>query len=124
GDADRHTPVYACASGVVVFASRLPVWGNVIIIKHDPLYTSRVVMYSRYAHIEDMIVQVGQRVERGQQIARVGNAFGQWPYHLHFDLSPTSILESQPQHWPGRNYTTLIQNYVNPRLFIQHNRPR
>lgn len=123
GDADRHTPVYASASGVVVFASRLPVWGNVIIIKHDPLYTSRVVMYGRYAHIEDMIVQVGQRVERGQQIARVGNAFGQWAYHLHFDLSPTSILESQPQHWPGRNYTTLIQNYVNPRVFIQQNRP-
>jgi murein DD-endopeptidase MepM/ murein hydrolase activator NlpD len=123
-DADRHTPVYACASGVVVFASRLPVWGNVIVIRHDPLFSNRKVMYSRYAHVDSMVVRVGQRVSRGDQIARVGNAFGLYAYHLHFDLSPTNILESQPQHWPGRNYMDLIKHYVNPREFILGNRPR
>ena len=123
-DADRHAPVYATASGVVVFAARLPTWGNVIIVKHDPLLGSGRVMYSRSAHVEEMIVQVGERVQRGQQIARVGNAFGQWAYHLHFDLSPTSILETEPQHWPGRNYQALIANYIDPREFIEKNRPR
>jgi murein DD-endopeptidase MepM/ murein hydrolase activator NlpD len=123
-DADRHTPVYSAASGVVVFAARLPTWGNVIIIKHDPLATNRRVMYGRYAHVEDMIVRVGQRVRRGEQISRVGNAFGQWAYHLHFDLSPTTILERDPEHWPARNYSDLIANYVNPREFIEQNRPR
>src|SRR5690606_2508759 len=93
-DADRLTPVYAVASGVVTFAGRLPVWGNVIIIKHDPLKGSGKVMYSRSAHVESMNVQVGQRVQRGDQIARVGNAFGVYAYHLHFDLSPTTILET------------------------------
>lgn len=122
-DADRHTPVYAAASGVVVFASRLPVWGNVVVIRHDPLATNRKVMYGRYGHVEDINVQVGQRVARGEQIARVGNAFGQYAYHLHFDLSPTTILESQPQHWPGKDYLDLVRNYVNPRDFIAGNRP-
>ena len=122
-DADRHTPVCAVASGIVTFAGRLPVWGNVVIIKHDPLEGSRKVMYSRSAHVESMNVQVGQRVQRGEQIARVGNAFGAYAYHLHFDLSPTTILESQPQHWPGLDYNDVIKNYVDPRIFIQQNRP-
>lgn len=122
-DNDRFAPVYAVASGVVVFASRLPVWGNVIIIKHDPLKTNGKVMYSRTAHVDTMGVSVGQRVRRGEQIATVGNAFGQWAYHLHFDLSPTTILETQPQHWPGKNLQALLSNYIDPRLFIEQNRP-
>lgn len=123
-DADAHTSVYAAASGVVTFASRLKVWGNVIVIKHDPLAGSGRVMYGRYAHVEQLGVQVGQRVQRGQEIAHVGNAFGQWAYHLHFDLSPTTILESQPQHWPAKDLANLLANYVNPRDFILQNRPK
>ncbi|PJF40704.1 MAG: hypothetical protein D6737_19750 [Chloroflexi bacterium] len=122
-DADAHDPVSAAASGVVVFASRLRVWGNVIIIKHDPLVTNGVELYGRYAHVENMKVKVGDRVTRGQQIASVGNAFGQWAYHLHFDLSPTTILESNPAHWPGRNKSALDKNYIDPKQFIENNRP-
>jgi murein DD-endopeptidase MepM/ murein hydrolase activator NlpD len=123
-DADAHAPVYASASGVVTFAAQLPVWGNVIIIKHDPLSSSRMVLYGRYAHVEQMIVKVGDRVRRGQQIAKVGNAFGRYAYHLHFDLSHTTILESQPQHWPAKNLNNLLANYIDPRDFIQNNRPK
>jgi murein DD-endopeptidase MepM/ murein hydrolase activator NlpD len=123
-DADAHAPVYASASGVVTFAAKLPVWGNVIIIKHDPLASNRTVLYGRYAHVEEMIVKVGDRVRRGQQIAKVGNAFGRYAYHLHFDLSHTTILESQPQHWPAKNLNNLLANYIDPRDFIQNNRPK
>ncbi len=122
-DADAHSPVYASASGIVVFASRLPTWGNVVIIKHDPLARNGMVMYGRYAHVESMAVKVGDRVKRGQQIADVGNAFGRWAYHLHFDLSPTTILESNPSHWPAKNRDELFKHYVDPREFILNNRP-
>lgn len=124
-DADARAPVYACASGVVVFAAALPTWGNVIIIKHDPLRTDKgMVLYSRYGHVEAMTVKVGDRLKRGQQIAKVGNAFGRFAYHLHFDLSPTTILESRPEHWPARNLQNLLANYVDPKQFILANRPR
>ncbi len=122
-DADAHSPVYATASGVVTFADRLPGWGNVIVIRHDPLITTGEVMYSRYAHIENIMVQVGQRVVRGEQICKVGNADGRFAFHLHFDLSPTSVLESKPFHWPGLNREALLQNYVDPRKFIEEHRP-
>ncbi len=122
-DGDRFAPIYSAASGVVVFAGRLPTWGNVIIIKHDPLTKNGRIMYGRYAHVDRMLVSIGNRVKRGQQIATVGNAFGQWAYHLHFDLSPTTILETEPQHWPGKDQTALLQNYIDPRAFIEANRP-
>jgi murein DD-endopeptidase MepM/ murein hydrolase activator NlpD len=123
-DADAHDPVYASASGVVTFASRLPTWGNVIVIKHDPLVTDGKVLYGRYAHVEEMLVKVGDRVKRGQQIAKVGNAFGQWAYHLHFDLSPTTLLESKPGDWPAKDRTRLLKNYIDPKEFIINNRPK
>lgn len=123
-NADAHLPVYSAASGIVIYANALPVWGNVIIIKHDPIVGSGRVLYGRYAHVEEMIVQVGQRVQRGTQIAKIGNAFGRWAYHLHFDLSPTTILEVNPGHWPGKDRDALFNNYIDPREFIEANRPR
>lgn len=122
-DGDRLAPVYAVASGTVIFATQFSTWGNMIVIRHDPLATNGRVMYSRSAHVDSMQVQVGQRVRRGEQIATIGNAFGRLAYHLHFDLSPTTILETQPQHWPGRNLAGVLSNYVDPRLFIEQNRP-
>lgn len=123
-DADAHSPVVAAANGVVTFAARMPIWGNLIIIRHDPLPNSGLIMYGRYAHVENISVQVGQRVTRGQQIAKVGNAYGRYAYHLHFDLSPTTILEQKPEHWPGRSRDELLKHYVDPRDFIAGHRPR
>lgn len=123
-DGDRLAPVFATASGLVTFAGRLPIWGNVMIIKHDPLRTTRMIVYSRYGHLDTMSVTAGARVARGQQIGTVGNAFGRFAFHLHYDISPTTILEANPQHWPGRDQNAMMKNYVDPKEFILNNRPR
>lgn len=122
-DADAHSPVYAAASGLVTFADRLPGWGNVIIIRHDPLITTGQVYYARYAHVEDISVRVGDRVVRGQQISKVGNADGIFAYHLHYDISPTTILATQPWHWPRLDRASLRANYMDPLAFTRNNRP-
>lgn len=122
-DADAHSPVYAAAHGVVTFADRLPGWGKVIVIRHDPLIDNQQVVYGRYAHVEGVRVQVGQRVARGEQIASVGNAEGIYPYHLHFDISPTDILQTQPWHWPKLDRDAVLAHYVDPRQFILDHRP-
>jgi murein DD-endopeptidase MepM/ murein hydrolase activator NlpD len=123
-DADAHSPVYAAASGVVTYAGRVAGWGRIAIIRHDPLVSNGQVVYGRYAHVESLRVQSGQRVVRGEQIANVGNAEGAYPYHLHFDISPTTILESQPWHWPKLNLNNLLTNYVDPKNFIARHRPK
>lgn len=122
--ADKGMPVYSPASGVVIFASSLSVWGNVLIVRHDPLFSpTGAVLYSRFGHVQNMKVQVGQRVARGHQLCEIGDAFGRFVPHLHFDLSPTTIFETRPSDWPGTNYSRLVQNYIDPLTWIQRNRP-
>ena len=121
---DRGMAVYACASGVVTFAARLGIWGNIIIIRHDPLFVpAGAVVYSRSAHVQNMRVKVGDRVARGQRICEVSDAFGRFVPHLHFDLSPTQMLENRPGNWPKLDYNELIRHYIDPLQWIKRNRP-
>jgi hypothetical protein len=53
----------------------------------------------------------------------VGNADGKLPFHLHFDIAKTNILERQPAHWPGANKGVVLAHYVDPREFIINHRP-
>ena len=122
-DADAHSPIYAAASGVVTFAQIAPGWGRVVVIRHDPLLSSGEVVYSRYGHVEDVQIKAGDRVQRGQQIARIGNADGLFPYHLHFDISPTDRLEQEPWDDPGTDLDQLKYDYVDPKVFVEENRP-
>ncbi|HMN10744.1 MAG TPA: M23 family metallopeptidase [Bellilinea sp.] len=122
-DADRLAPVYAAASGVVTFSGiGSGTWGNMIIIRHDPLPDDTVV-WSRYAHVQSPKVAAGDRVKRGQQIATIGNSEGRFPYHLHFDMAKTPILEKNPSDWPGLSSGRLFENYIDPKEFIKAHRP-
>lgn len=122
---DRGTPVCAMAGGVVTWAARWgDVWRNIIIIQHDPL-PDGTLAYSRYAHVENIIVGVGDRVKRGQQIASVGMSGGPGGnYHLHFDVSLTDILKQKPGHWPGANKAEVLKHYVDPAKFVAAHRPK
>ena len=123
-DSDRNAPVYAPADGVVTYSAPASgTWHYLIIIRHDPLPDGTVV-WSRLAHVQNPLVREGDRVVRGQHIANVGNAGGQLPYHLHFDIAKTDILESRPGHWPGLNLDEVYRHYVDPKKFIQEHRPR
>ena len=100
------------------------VWGNLVVIRHDPLYVpSGQIIYSRYAHVQNIRVEVGDRVARGQRICEVGDAFGRFVPHLHFDLSATTILETRPSNWPTLDYDLLVANYIDPLDWIRRHRP-
>jgi murein DD-endopeptidase MepM/ murein hydrolase activator NlpD len=116
-DADRDAPVYAPSDGVVVSSGTLSVWGQIIVIRHDPLPDGTIV-WSRLAHVSNRTVKKGDRVAKGQQIARIGNADGVQPYHLHFDIVKTDVCEHNPGHWPGTNRSLVFQHYLNPKQFI------
>lgn len=135
-DADRGKPVYAVGAGVVTHAGLVynrwgqpnQAWREIVVIRH-PLPDGRDV-YSRYAHLDNLRVEVGERVRRGQQIANIGRPFEESAYpgrfHLHLDISPTEILLNDPGNWPGGSYRALQfikENYVDPLDFIRQNRP-
>ncbi len=120
---DAHAPVYAAADGVVLTASRLRgSWGNVIVVDHGVLPAGRTV-YARYGHVEAMLVSVGDAVWRGQKIAQVGQ-YAPGNYHLHFDISLTTILRDDPADWPGFDLDRVLAQYTDPLAFTKANRPR
>ena len=75
-DSDLGDPIYAVADGRVLLArDGGPGWGNVIIVLHAYLGNGgRKYVQSYYGHVETMLVQAGDEVRRGQQIATVGTA--------------------------------------------------
>jgi Peptidase family M23 len=113
GNADALAPIYGMTAGLVIFAGLLPsTWGDVIVVQYE---IDGVIIYARHAHVDSYLVSAGQQIEQGQLLGYVGNANGQLPHHLHFDLSPTNILKTTPGHWPGDNLLSLRQNYIEPR---------
>lgn len=124
GNDDIGVPVYAPASGVVTYQANIIPWGNVTIIHHDPLKgLGGLVTYTRYGHMQNVRVRVGQRVRRGEQIGEIGTGGGRYIAHLHYDVSPTTVLLTRPGDWPGRDITRLLKDYVDPLAFTRSNRP-
>lgn len=118
-DADKDSPVYAIADGLVVYAQLNTVWGignAIIVIKH--VLPDNTILWSRYAHVENIKVMVGHIVSKGEQIAQIGNAAGRYPYHLHFDIA-TIDLGASPGDWPGTDNVRLLKDYLDPLLTIQ-----
>jgi murein DD-endopeptidase MepM/ murein hydrolase activator NlpD len=85
-------PIYAAAPGVVVFAGPLTVRGDATMIDHG------WGIYTAYMHQSEILVQVGDRVEQGQLIGRVGNTGRVEGPHLHFEVLVGSV-QVNPLEW-------------------------
>ncbi|RZU21505.1 M23 family metallopeptidase [Streptomyces sp. BK239] len=82
------TKVMAAHGGIVVKAGGNgagdgPAYGNAIVIKHAN------GVYSQYAHLSRINVNVGQVVKTGQRIALSGNTGNSSGPHLHFEIRTT-----------------------------------
>lgn len=74
------TPVYATADGVVVHAGWDNGYGRLVKIRHD------FGVETRYAHLSQIRVDVGQRVSRGDRIGDMGNSGRSTGTHLHYEI--------------------------------------
>lgn len=122
GDTDLGDPIYAIGNGVVVLARDVRVgWGNVIIVRHsyrEPLEGDVVkTIDSLYGHLDSILVQEGQQVARGQQIATMGTAHGQYDAHLHFEIRKNLTVGMNRSAFP-RDF----QTYWDPTQFLNSHR--
>lgn len=92
----KGTPVMASKSGKVSYASVMGGYGKVIFVDHGN------GEQTRYAHLNEILVSVGQQVETGQIIGKVGTTGMSTGNHLHFELrvngalkDPTAIVKGQ-----------------------------
>jgi murein DD-endopeptidase MepM/ murein hydrolase activator NlpD len=74
------TPIYATADGVISYADWDSGYGRLIKIKHD------FGIETRYAHLSQIRVEVGQRVSRGDRIGDMGNSGRSTGTHLHYEV--------------------------------------
>lgn len=98
--AKEGTPVVAASAGTVVAAEWDDRHGNLVAIDHgDGLIT-------RYTHLLDYQVEVGDEVDQGQPIGRVGSTGESTGPHLHFELilkiDPTPLLNKSDRLLPKK----------------------
>lgn len=78
--ANVGTPVYATGNGTVKSAGWEGLYGKCIIIDHGFGYVTR------YAHLNQIKVRVGQKVVRGEIIGEVGTTGKSTGPHLHYEV--------------------------------------
>lgn len=78
-------PINATADGVISFAGIKPGFGNFIKIKHG--YGIETI----YAHAKNLFVKTGQKIQRGQKIASVGNTGYSTGPHVHYEVRVNAV---------------------------------
>jgi murein DD-endopeptidase MepM/ murein hydrolase activator NlpD len=77
----QGTAVHVAESGTVAYAgSELKGYGNLILVRHDNGWVTA------YAHNEQLMVKRGDKVQRGQVIAKAGRTGSVDQPQLHFEL--------------------------------------
>ena len=76
----RGTPVVAAMSGTVVKAGYNGNYGRYLILRHAEGFQTL------YAHLDQALVTVGDRIRQGQQVGEMGNTGYSSEDHLHFSI--------------------------------------
>ena len=109
--APKGTPIYAAASGVVIFVGKKGGYGNLIEIRHENN------LKTLYAHMNSFAsgMRVGKKVKQGQVIGRVGTTGLSTGPHLHFGLyrnnvpiNPLSSVKAVSKELQGKEKEAFI----------------
>jgi len=79
------TPIIAPADGIVVFAGREGGFGNMLLVDHG------YGIMTRYGHCSSVEVKKGDKVKRGDIIAKVGNTGRSTGPHLHYEVAVNGV---------------------------------
>ena len=81
-------PVTTPSDGVVVFNGVEGGYGKVLVIDHG------YGVKTRYGHLSEVFVKLGDRVKRGGKVAAVGNTGKSTGPHLHYEVRVNGIPEN------------------------------
>lgn len=81
-------PVQSPSDGVVVFNGVEGGYGKVLVIDHG------YGVKTRYGHLSEVFVKLGDRVKRGDKVAAVGNTGKSTGPHLHYEVRVNGIPEN------------------------------
>lgn len=85
--------VLAANSGRVVYADKLGIYGQVVIVDHG------LGLQSMYAHLSQIQVQQGEMLQRGQTLGRTGTTGLAAGDHLHFEILVSGVSVNPVEWW-------------------------
>ncbi len=130
--APRGTPVLAAGPGTVVWAgiglfSGSPYnlndpYGNAVVIRHDFGYKGET-LFTVYAHMDVINVLLGQWLDTGEQIGKVGTTGFTTGPHLHFEVrvgTDDFYSTRNPELWlvPAQGWGVLVGRVTNSRSLL------
>ena len=95
-----ESAIRAIGDGVITYAGKKQGYGLMVEIKHGQGYSTR------YAHASTVLVSMGDRIIRGQEIARVGTSGRSTGPHLHFEVLHNRAHVNPSQFLQQNNTTT------------------
>ncbi|ETD73141.1 hypothetical protein V757_00255 [Pelistega indica] len=95
------TPVHAAQSGTIVYLGWMSGYGNLVVIKHDNVYSTV------YGHLNSFTkgLKVGSKVEKGQVFAKSGNTGQSTGPHLHYEIRARGLAVN---HQTGKAYSNQL----------------
>lgn len=94
------TPIVASADGEVIFSGRQRGYGSTVVIDHGDYMTL-------YAHASKLIARNGDKVRRGDFIAKVGKTGNARGAHLHFELRDRENKPLDPMQFFDRSNVAM-----------------
>ena len=113
------TSVLAVDAGTVVHAGPAEQGSQTVAIRHDSTLNTpegRFFIYSTYFHNSRLLVTVGQRVNRGDPIARMGNTGRATNDHLHLEIHASPVDSVRLIVDAANRYPAYTRN---PELWIE-----
>lgn len=89
----QRSPVPAANSGRVVLADNVGIYGNTVVIDHG------LGLFSLYAHLSSISVELGARVTRGAVIGNTGATGLAVGDHLHFGMMVGDTFVNPVEWW-------------------------
>jgi murein DD-endopeptidase MepM/ murein hydrolase activator NlpD len=86
------TPIAAPADGIVAFSGLKGGYGRVLVIDHGYGYTTF------YGHCSSLEKKVGEKVKRGDVVARVGNSGRSTGPHLHYEVRVNGVATNPSKY--------------------------
>ncbi|MCA1933345.1 MAG: peptidoglycan DD-metalloendopeptidase family protein [Calditerrivibrio sp.] len=84
--------------GVVKYIDWIKGYGNLIIVSHDDGY------YTIYANIDDVMVKVGQKINKGEKIGIIDVDIKEMQHYLYFEIRKNNNALN-PQDWLKKEAT-------------------
>ncbi|MFH1939989.1 MAG: peptidoglycan DD-metalloendopeptidase family protein [bacterium] len=84
--------VHAAGAGEIIYTGNIKGYGQIIIIDHGGRITTL------YAHLSKILIDIGDKVKKGQSIGQVGDSGGVSSTRLHFEVRVEG-KPTDPMNW-------------------------